>query len=74
MSNILELPTPRDIREAVDKLAYCQNTTTETIIKMTQALEQLAVWLKMQENINKQVRADLDLIAETIANNAMAGA
>ena len=76
MTNVLELPSPKDLREAVNKLAYCQNTTTETVMKMAQALEQLAVWMRMQENINQQVRADLDLITETInhTDNAMTGA
>ena len=49
---ILEMPTPKDLREAVDKLVYCQNATSETLIKVTIALEQLAVWMKMQEGIN----------------------
>jgi len=49
---IIELTTPKDMRDAIEQLFHCQQTTNESIAKITLALEQLSVWLKMQESIN----------------------
>lgn len=56
---IIDLTTPKDMREAIEALFKCQKSTENTLKKVTEALEQLAVWMTMAENINVMINEKL---------------
>jgi len=59
---IIELTTPRDMRDATEKLFHCQQSTTETLLKITEALNQLSLWMQIHEGIKLNVEHRLSEI------------
>jgi len=52
---ILNLSTPKDMREQIEMLATCQIQTNEALMQMCEALDVLKDWIKHQEQFNKSL-------------------
>ena len=59
---ILNLSTPKDMRESIEVLAHCQVQTNESMAKIMEALQALTAWMKEKEKIEVETAKKLELI------------
>jgi len=49
---VIDLSTPKDMRDALEKIFRCQQANTATLININKTLDLLAIWMKVAEGIN----------------------